>query len=204
MDFPRLALRDHDPFKYWSSLYREVWGRLHEQKAVLDREFQYSLEPKGFPPIDVNEVVDKRFGQPGRIRRIDRAIPELSTSLTFWVIPSSYDSDRTAHDEIIERKTQLHITRTKIQDKLGNAMVEMVHLASHGTRLTYSRKLTQVKDWNGQKLTSEEGEIDIVLLSLEKGNVYGIEAKNVAQIIDSTYAKKKLHKTRYDSDLYCI
>lgn len=161
--------------------------------AVLDREFQYALESKGFPPLDVEEVV-KRFSRRGLIRRIDRPIPELNTTLTFWVIPRDYNADTQSHEEAIERKIRLHKDRTAIQDKLGNAMVGMVHLASLGTQFTFSTKLTQVRDWNGKKLEKEEGEIDIVLLSFPTSKVYGIEAKNVAPIIDSVYANKKLKK----------
>jgi len=143
--------------------------------------------------MDVEEVV-RRFGIQGSIRRIDRLIPELTTTLTFWVIPGRYDSDTSSHEETIERKIQLHKDRTEIQDKLGNAMVAMVHLASLGTRFTFSTKLTQVKDWNGKKLEKEDGEIDIVLLSFSNSKAYGIEAKNVAPIIDTAYMKKKLRK----------
>ena len=193
LQFRALPLREQNSYKYWSKLYRQVWKRLHQEKAVLDREFQYALEPEGFPPIDVDDVVN-RFARRHVIRRIDRLIPELSTTLTFWVVPGPYESDTQSHDEIIEHKIELHKKRTEIQHKLGNAMVTMVHLASMGTEFTFSTKLTQVKDWNGKRLKQDEGEIDIVLISFKRNKTYGIEAKNVAPIIDSGYARAKLRK----------
>jgi len=196
MDFRMEQQRASDTFRYWSTLYRAIWKRIKQEKAVLDREFQYAMEAKGYPPIDVVEVVARRFEPRGTFRRIDRYVKKAGTGepekLTFWVVPREYEFDTKAHEGVIRRKIALHHKRSGIQ--MGNALVQMVFLASRQLGLTYSPKLTEVRDWNGKKLSEKEGAIDIVLISLKKGKIYGIEAKNVAPIIDKVYLKRKQMK----------
>lgn len=192
MHFPKMAIRDTDPGQYWSYLYKAVWKVIKQKQAVLDREFQYSLEPDGYPPIDVHEVVSARFGRAGTFRRIDRQVPQLNETLTFWVVPREYDTDTNRHDQIIQNKIDLYVQLSHIRDKLGHALVEMIQHAARQADLTYSTKLTEIKDWNGNKLS--QGAIDVVLISFNTNKTYGIEAKNLAQIIETTYVRRRLTK----------
>jgi len=194
MDFPMIARRDADPGKYWSSLYKAVWKVIKQKKAVLDREFQYSLEPQGYPPIDVHEVVAARFGRRNTFRSIPKLVPQLNQTLTFWVVPGQYSADTATHEEIIQNKINLYVQLGQIRANLGHALVEMIEQAAKQTDLTCSTKLTEVRDWNGKKLSTSEGAIDVVLISLPHQAVYGIEAKNLAQIIEASYVTRRLIK----------
>jgi hypothetical protein len=68
----------------------------------------------------------------------------------------------------------------------------MIQHAAKQTDLTCSSKLTEVRDWNGKRLSTSEGAIDVVLISFENQTVYGIEAKNLAQIIETSYLRRRL------------
>ena len=70
----------------------------------------------------------------------------------------------------------------------------MIHRAAKQADLTYSSKLIEVRDWNGKKLSQSEGAIDVVLISFKNQKIYGIEAKNLAQIIETPYVVRRLNR----------